>query len=164
MYRTPRVVLMTRSSKCETKGNLRAAFPNSLRPVTRSGPVCSLSCTMGNSCTKRWRATRTAFLAARASRCVSLRCSLGCRRAVEERADTVLVGERRQSRRLPRRDPQRAAASNQTEEERLRSLLVHCSLRSLRLALAAPAPLLRDRRREHRQRDARGEATHTLSP
>jgi hypothetical protein len=26
---------MARSSKCETKGNLRAAFPNSLRPVTR---------------------------------------------------------------------------------------------------------------------------------
>src|SRR5215217_1588565 len=38
MYKTPRVVLMTRSSKCETKGNLRAAFPNSLKPVTRGGP------------------------------------------------------------------------------------------------------------------------------
>jgi hypothetical protein len=37
-YKTPRVVLMARSSKCETKGNLRAAFPNSLRPVTRGGP------------------------------------------------------------------------------------------------------------------------------
>jgi hypothetical protein len=31
-------VLMTRSSKCETKDNLRAAFPCILRPVTRSGP------------------------------------------------------------------------------------------------------------------------------
>jgi hypothetical protein len=37
-YKTPRVVLMARSSKCETKGNLRAAFPNSLRPVTQGGP------------------------------------------------------------------------------------------------------------------------------
>jgi hypothetical protein len=35
MYRTPRVVLMTRSSKCETKDNLRAAFPNSLKLATR---------------------------------------------------------------------------------------------------------------------------------
>ena len=41
------------------------------------------------------------------------------------------------SRRLPERDPQRAAASNQTEQERLRSLLVHCSLRLLRLALGS---------------------------
>ena len=55
----------------------------------------------------------------------------------EERADTLLVGERRQSRRLPRRDPQRAAASNQTQEERLRSLRAHCSLRSLRRALVS---------------------------
>jgi hypothetical protein len=27
---------MTRSSKCETKDNLRAAFPNSLKSVTRT--------------------------------------------------------------------------------------------------------------------------------
>jgi hypothetical protein len=46
-------VLMTRSSKCETKDNLRAAFPCILRPVTRADLVCSLSCTMGHSCTKK---------------------------------------------------------------------------------------------------------------
>jgi hypothetical protein len=38
------------------------------------------------------------------------------RRAAEEQADTLSVGEGRQSRRLPGGDPQRAGASNQNEE------------------------------------------------
>jgi hypothetical protein len=60
------------------------------------------------------------------------------RRAAEERDDTLLVGERRQSRRLPgaiRSERQRAIRQR---KERLRSLLIHCSLRSLRLALTSP--------------------------
>jgi dipeptidyl aminopeptidase/acylaminoacyl peptidase len=52
---------MTRSSKCETKDNLRAAFPNSLKPVTQVNLVCSLSCTIGHSCTKRQQPTHSAF-------------------------------------------------------------------------------------------------------
>jgi hypothetical protein len=44
----------------------------------------------------------------------------------------LLVGERRQSRRLPQPDPQRAAASNQTEKEHLRSLLLRASARDAR--------------------------------
>jgi LmbE family N-acetylglucosaminyl deacetylase len=59
------------------------------------------------------------------------------RRAAEERVDALLVGARRQSRRLPgaiRCERQRA---NQKRKERLRLLPVDCSLRSLRLALVS---------------------------
>jgi len=55
----------------------------------------------------------------------------GSRAAVLRRSEPTrfLVGERRQSGRLPWRDPQRAAASNQSEEEHLHSLFLRAAAR-----------------------------------